>query len=181
LRWRLAPWAFSGADARKVIVDGLVERIGQLLGRLRPTERANFFHTAGYQLFSLKCSRLRFATGRLSLTFFSSTCFSRFISDGIKPPYLLDHRCTLEPICRPCGTPSSTVVLSSACLRMNPICCSLDLYVFIHGTLSERTPILAGNFPQNSAQLPEVGSGSETREVGSNWDKWREFFGDTNR
>jgi transposase len=30
-------------------VDGLVERIGQLLGRFLPTECANFFHAAGYQ------------------------------------------------------------------------------------------------------------------------------------
>lgn len=30
-------------------VDGLVERIGQLLNRFLPTECANFFHAAGYQ------------------------------------------------------------------------------------------------------------------------------------
>lgn len=41
---------------------------------------------------SISLSRLRFATRRLSRTFSSSSCFNRFISDGINPPYLLRHR-----------------------------------------------------------------------------------------
>ena len=41
---------------------------------------------------SISLSRLRFATRRLSRVLSSSSCFSRFISDGISPPYLLRHR-----------------------------------------------------------------------------------------
>ena len=67
------------------------------------------------------------ATIRFNRPFSSSSCFKRFISDGIRPPYfffrLQDRRLTDPRL----PTDSSTVVPSSPCRNANAIWLSLNL------------------------------------------------------
>ena len=80
---------------------------------------------------SISLSRLRSATIRFKRLFSSSSCFKHRNSDGIKPVHFLRQRQYVR-----CDIPaflqtSSMPIPSSACFKINAICCSKNLDFFI--------------------------------------------------